>query len=66
MPAPLPLRALLAIDQADVRLMNQCRRVDGLPGPLVGHLARRKRAQLGIDQRQQVVGRLPLPVFDRQ
>ena len=38
--------------------------VEGLAGPLASELPRREPAQLVVDQRQELIGRLRLAAFD--
>ena len=53
----VPGPARLVADQADVRLVHQGGRLKSLPRRLPGQALRRKPAQLGVDQRQQFLGR---------
>ena len=44
--------------------MNQSRRLQGLPGLLLGELLRRQLAQLVVDQREQLAGGGRIALFD--
>jgi len=50
----IPPIDLALVDQPDVRLMNQGRRLQGVVGPLAPKLARGHAAKLRIDQGQQL------------
>jgi hypothetical protein len=50
MAAAVPVLSLLDIDQPDVRLVDQGRRLERLAGLLLSQLLRRQLAQLLVDQ----------------
>ena len=43
--------------------MNQSRGVERLPGVFLRHLPARKPAQLGVDQRQELIGGLEIALL---
>ena len=51
---------LALVDEPDVRLMNEGRRLQGVVGPLAPKLARGNAAKLRIDEWQQLVERSPV------
>ncbi len=56
MAAAIPVLGLLDINQPEVRLVDQGRRLERLAGLLLGQLLRRQLAQLLVDQRQKLLG----------
>ena len=65
MAAAVPVLGLVNVHQAQVRLVNHGRRLEGLAGWLVGQLLGGKAPKLGIDQRQQLSGHLGVALLDR-
>ena len=59
MRAVLPLH-LLHVDQPQIRLVDERRRLQGMAAPLTLHVARGNAAQLRVDERQQRVERVGL------
>ena len=59
MPSILPIDLALA-HEADVRLMNERRRLQGVVGALAPKLARGNAAKLPVDERQQGTERSPV------
>jgi len=59
MRAILPI-ALALIDEPDVRLVNEGRRLQGVVGPLVPKLARGNAVELRIDEWQQLIEGSPV------
>lgn len=59
--AVLPLCRSL-IDQLDVRLVHQSRRLERVVRPLLGEISSRLRAQFRVDQRDQTIERFPAAV----
>jgi hypothetical protein len=55
-----PLRTV----QAQVGLVDQGGRLQGLAGGLAGQLPRRQSAQFAVDQRQELAGRLRVTLFE--
>lgn len=45
--------------------MDQCRRLQGLPGVLLGHLLRGELSQLALDQWQEMLGCVRVALLDR-
>jgi hypothetical protein len=52
--AAVPVRFLVAADQAQVSLMDQRSGIERLPGRLVSQLPRGQAAQVVVDQRQEL------------
>src|SRR5262245_30745428 len=55
MPTPVPVSRLSTADQTDVRLVDQCSRLEGLTRLLFGHPRRGQLPQLVVDKRKQFV-----------
>jgi hypothetical protein len=64
MPPTVPVLGLFYIHQPDVRLMHQGRGLQGLSRLLLRHFGGGQLAQFLIHQRQQLVGCVPVTVFD--
>src|SRR5262245_34520176 len=62
--AAIPLLCPLLIDQAKIRLMDQCSCLQGLPGLFLGHPLGSQFAQFIIDQRQQLLSGVPIALLD--
>ncbi len=62
--AAVPGLGLRDVDQPQVRLMHQRRGVESLPWFLVGQFLGRQAAQLGVDQRRQLLGGVAVAVFE--
>src|SRR5262245_35938207 len=60
----VPPPGLLGIDQPEIRLVHQRGRLERLAGPLLGQPLGRQLAELVVDQREQLLARPRLPVFD--
>ena len=63
-PRPFQPAAVLAVDQPQVRLVDQGRGLERLARLLLGQLARRQLAQLVVDQRQELLGGLRVALLD--
>ena len=55
---------LLATHQAEIRLMDQGRRIERQPDRFVDHLPSRQPTQLFVHQRQELARSLRIPLFD--
>jgi hypothetical protein len=60
----VPVRTFPGADQSQVRLMDQCGGLEGLPRCLHGELLGRELAQLLVDARQQLAGRVRVALRD--
>ncbi len=54
-----------AVDQLEIRLVHEHRRVDRLPGPGAGELTPGRGAELGVDEAEDDVDRVAVAVADR-
>src|SRR5262245_11394563 len=64
MAAAVPVLGMLGVHQAEVGLVDQRGCLQRLPRPLLGQLLGRQLAQLLVDQRQQLAGRVGAAVGD--
>src|SRR5580700_8076331 len=55
-PTPCPLPRLGYLDEPQIGLMDQGRRIESLPRSLLSHSLRRQLAQFVVDERQQFLG----------
>ena len=62
---PRPLQTACVADQPQVRLVDQGRRVERLPGLFASQLLRGQLAQFVVDQRQELSGDLLVALLDR-
>ena len=62
--AAVPVLGLLHVHQAEVRLVDQSGGLQCLPGFLLGQLLGRQPAQLVVDQREELIGRLRIAPLD--
>ena len=63
-PAPIPVLGLLPAHQPQVRLVHQRGRLQGLTGLFVGQFLDRELAQLVVDERQELLARVPIALLD--
>src|SRR5262249_24232680 len=63
--AAIPVLGLLRVHQTQVGLMNQRRRLQRLPGLLLGQPLRRQPAQLVVNQWQELLGGVRVALVDR-
>jgi hypothetical protein len=66
MPASIPLPGLGDLHESQIGFMNQGRRVERLPGPLLSHAQRRQLAQFAVNRRQQLCGSDAITPLDRR
>ena len=64
MTAAIPVLLLLAAHQPQIDLVNQGRRLERLPGRFLRHPLRGQLTQCVIDQRQQLLRRLRIALFN--
>src|SRR5262249_20791502 len=62
--AVLKRLAVIRTDQAQIRLVDQRRRLERLARPLLGQTLRREPTQLVVDERQKLCGGRGIALFD--
>src|SRR5262249_34666889 len=62
----VPVLHRLGIDEAEIGFMDEGRGLERLPGLFAGQPLRREPAQLVVDQRQELLGRLCFTALDRR
>jgi len=65
MAATIPILSLIAVDQPDIRLMNERGRLKRLPGLFLGNAGRSESAELVVHERQELISRLIATLANR-
>src|SRR5262245_17072030 len=64
MPAAAKALLILSPDKSQIRLMNQGRRLEGLPRLFLSQFGECQLAQLFVNQRQELLGALPIALVN--